>query len=387
MATPKISRALFILYSVGFLFALNQALPAYINSTFLAGLKTEKTVGVIYAAASAVTVVLFFLLPRLLRRFGNYRLAFGLLVFDIVFMLGLAMIRSFWPAVGFFVGVFVVTFLLAFTLDIFLESRSRDSQTGSIRGVYMTVINSAWVFSPLLAGFILSDGDYWKIYLTGAILILPALFLLRGGFKKFSDPSYKNIAIAHTLKNIWRQPDLFRIFSISFLLGFFYTWMIIYTPIYLHEHLGFSWQTIGLIFTIMLLPFVLTEAPLGKLADKKWGEKEILSLGLIIMALATVAMTFVSSINVALWAILLFTTRVGASAVEIMSETYFFKKVQSSQADTISLYRAMRPAAYVVGPLVASVLFIFVDFKMIFLALGLIMFSGLGFSLRLKDTL
>lgn len=387
MTAPRISRALFVLYLVGFLFALNQALPAYINSTFLASFATEKSVGVIYTIASAITVVLFFLLPRLLRQFGNYRLAFWLFILDIVSMLGLASARSFWAAVGFFVCVFVVTFLSTFTLDIFLESNSRDSYTGSIRGVYMTIINNAWVFAPLLAGLILTDGDYWKIYLTGAFLILPALFLLRGGFKKFKNPPYRSVAIWSTLKTIWRQQDLFRIFSVSFLLGFFYTWMIIYTPIYLHQHLGFSWQTIGLIFTIMLLPFVLTEAPLGKLADKKWGEKEILSIGLVIMALSTGALTFVNSTSIVLWAALLFTTRIGASAVEIMSETYFFKKVQSSQADIISLYRATRPAAYIVGPLVASVLFVFIDFKMIFLALGIIMLGGLWFSLRLRDTL
>src|SRR3989344_5199267 len=332
MTTPRISRALFILYLVGFLFALNQALPAYISSTFLTGFATEKSVGVIYTIASAITIVLFFLLPRLLRRFGNYQLAFWFFVLDGIAMLGLAGSHSFWLAA-----------------DIFLEHYSRDSQTGSIRGIYMTVINGAWVFSPLLAGFILSDGDYWKIYLAGAILILPALFLLRGGFKKFSDPNYKNIAVWSTLKNIWRQRDLFRIFSVSFLLGFFYTWMIIYTPIYLHDHLGFSWQTIGLIFTIMLLPFVLTETPLGKLADKKCGEKEILSLGLMIMALSTATLTFVSSTSVALWAALLFVTRVGASAVEIMSETYFFKKVQSSQANIISLYRSARPEKFPSG--------------------------------------
>ncbi|MFA6273440.1 MAG: MFS transporter [Candidatus Paceibacterota bacterium] len=387
MTTPKISRALFIIYLMGFLFALNQALPAYINSTFLSGFTTEKTVGMVYTFASIITVSLFFLLPRLLRRFGNYRLAFGLFVLDAIAMLGLAISHSFWLAIGFFVCVFVATFILAFTLDIFLESNSRDNKTGSIRGVYMTVINSAWVLAPLLAGFILSDGNYWKIYFTGAVLVLPALFLLHGGFRKFNDPIYKNIAIGTALKNVWCQQDLFRIFSVSFLLGFFYTWMIIYTPIYLHEHLGFSWQNIGLIFTIMLLPFVLTEAPLGKLADKKWGEKEILSLGFVITALATAAMAFVSSNSMALWAVLLFTTRIGASAIEVMSEIYFFKKVQSNQADIISLYRATRPAAYVVGPLAASILFIFVDFKMIFLALGIIMLGGLFFSLRLKDTL
>ena len=331
MTAPKISRALFILYLVGFLFALNQALPAYISSTFLAGFAAEKIVGLIYTIASAVTIVLFFILPRLLRQFGNYRLAFWLLVLNGISMLGLAGTHSFSLAAGFFILNFIVVSLLIFNLDIFLESYSRDSQTGSIRGVYLTVINSAWVFSPLLVGFILSDGDYWKIYLAGALLILPALFLLRGGFRKFSDPPYKNIAIILALKNIWRQRDLFRIFSVSFLLGFFYTWMIIYTPIYLHEHLGFSWQTIGLIFTIMLLPFVLTETPLGKLADKKWGEKEILSLGFVVMALATAAMAFVNLPSAALWATLLFITRIGASAIEVMSDTYFFKKVQSSQ--------------------------------------------------------
>lgn len=387
MTAPRISRALFILYLVGFLFALNQALPAYISSTFLAGFATEKSVGVIYTIASAITIILFFLLPRLLRRFGNYRLAFWFFILDGISMVGLAGPHSFWLVAGFFILNFISVSMLIFNLDIFLEHYSRDSRTGSIRGIYLTVINGAWVFSPLLAGFILSDGDYWKIYLAGAILILPALFLLRGGFEKFKNPPYRSVAIWSTLRIICRQRDLFRIFSVSFLLGFFYTWMIIYTPIYLHEHLGFSWQNIGLIFTIMLLPFVLTEAPLGKLADKKWGEKEILSLGFIITAIATMAMAFVSSTSVALWAALLFTTRIGASAIEVMSETYFFKKVQSSQADIISFYRATRPAAYVVGPLVASTLFIFVDFKMIFLALGIIMLGGLFFSLRLKDTL
>src|SRR3989344_7158591 len=129
MTAPRISRALFILYLVGFLFALNQALPAYINSTFLSGFTTEKTVGMIYTIASAITVGLFLLLPRLLRRFGNYRLAFWLFVFDGIAMLGLAGSRSVLLAVGFFVCVFVATFLLALTLDIFLESNSRDSRT------------------------------------------------------------------------------------------------------------------------------------------------------------------------------------------------------------------------------------------------------------------
>ena len=41
--------------------------------------------------------------------------------------------------------------------------------------------------------------------------------------------------------------------------------MIIYTPIYLHEHLLLGWDQIGFIFTIMLLPFIILEFPLGNI--------------------------------------------------------------------------------------------------------------------------
>ena len=63
--------------------------------------------------------------------------------------------------------------------------------------------------------------------------------------------------------------------------------MVIYTPIYLHEHIGLPWSDIGIIFTIMLLPFVLFEFPAGKLADGKWGEKEPPIIGIILIAVST----------------------------------------------------------------------------------------------------
>ena len=174
---------------------------------------------------------------------------------------------------------------------------------------------------------------------------------------------------------------------VGFLLQFFYSWMVIYTPIYLYTHIGFSWQEIGIIFSIMLLPFVLTEAPLGKLADRKWGEKEVMSVGFIVMALATGLIAFVETKNLALWAILLFITRIGAAMVEIMSETYFFKKVHSSKADVIGFFRTMRPFAYIISPILATVLFaFFLPIKYIFLVLAIIMFLGLYSSLELKDT-
>jgi Na+/melibiose symporter-like transporter len=65
--------------------------------------------------------------------------------------------------------------------------------------------------------------------------------------------------------------------AINVLLQLFYTFMVIYVPIYLTEVIGFSWSELGLILCIALIPFVLLDSPVGELADKKYGEKEFLS--------------------------------------------------------------------------------------------------------------
>ncbi len=77
--------------------------------------------------------------------------------------------------------------------------------------------------------------------------------------------------------------------------------------------------------------------------------------------------------------------------VEIGSETYFFKKIDGSSVNFMSLYRTMRPWSYVVGPVLATgTLWILgrfgFDFGYIFLVLGILMFYGLRWSLALEDT-
>jgi MFS family permease len=171
------------------------------------------------------------------------------------------------------------------------------------------------------------------------------------------------------------------------ILRIFYAGMVVYTPIYLHEYIGFAWSEIGVMFTIMLLPFVLLEYPLGKMADSRFGEKEILSAGFICMALFTAILSFVSLPSLILWTALLFMTRIGASAVEIMSETYFFKKIDWGDSNLLSFFRIVDPIAYIITPLVVSVLIYFFDFRWVFLALSVIVLFGLRYSLSIKDTL
>ena len=312
---------------------------------------------------------------------------FGLLIIDFISLLNLIWIQNVFIVSVSFIASFVAIAIIGFNLDVFLESFSKDAVTGKIRGTLLSTSNIAWIIAPLIGSFILTNSDYWKIFLAAVLILLPVFFLLGNNLKNFKDPEYKHIPIRNATREIIKDKNIRGVFIVSFLLQFFYSWMVIYTPIYLYTYLGFSWQEIGVMFSIMLLPFVLTEAPLGKLADTRWGEKEVMSVGFIIMALATGMIAFIETKSFILWTALLFMSRVGASMVEVMSETYFFKRVDSKKANIIGIFRTMRPWAYVISPILATFLFAFsLPVKYIFFVLALIMFLGLHWSLELKDT-
>ncbi len=378
--------AFLVIYLLGFLFAFHHAIPAYISSSFLETLAPEKFVGIIYSIGSILSIIGLSQIPRVLARFGSYKTTVSLAFLAASLLLGLSYFKSFQIIAPIFVLYLSTIPLIIICLDIFLEKFSDNEKTGAIRGNYLTITNSAWVISPLLSGLILTNGDYWKIYLVGALFLLLFLAILRLNMRDFSDSAYFKASFLETFRQILGKKDVWKIFASNFLLQFFYAWMIIYTPIYLHQYVGLSWKEIGVIFTVMLLPFVFLQAPAGRLADKKFGEKELLSFGFIVMALGTALIFFIPGKNIFIWALVLLATRVGASMVEVMTESYFFKHMDSSDANIISAWRRNLPFAFVFAPVLASVVLSFADYKYLFLVLGGLMLYGLKYSSSLKDT-
>jgi MFS family permease len=137
----------------------------------------------------------------------------------------------------------------------------------------------------------------------------------------------------------------------------------------------FDWGHIGIIFTIMLTPFVILSFPLGKLSDK-----------FFISAFFTMLIPFIVEPKLWIWALVLFATRVGAAIIEIMSESYFFKSVTEENADIISFFRNTGPLSYIIAPLIALPIFMVIpSFKYLFFVLGGVLLYGLFVTLRLKD--
>lgn len=389
-------RAVYTIYLLGFLTSFHFALPLYVESSFIEGVmdklhieNIDRYVGIVYALASFVTFILFLNISKVLRKIGNFRLAFYFILTEVLMLFGLTFTNMLHPGyvVLFFLIHLIAGNIIYFNLDLFLESFSDDSSTGTTRGFFFTAMNIGFIGAPFLAGLILTNGDYWKIFLLSAIVMTPALPLLFTQFHTYKDPQYDNPPCIDTIKEIWKRKNVFKIMSSMFLLRFFYSWMIIYTPIYLHQTMGIPMsQIVGIIIPIALIPFVLFELFLGKIADSILGEKELLTAGFIIAGFSTASLSFVGSASIAVWAALLFVTRIGASFIEIMVETYFYKKIDATDTHLIGYYKNLRPLAFFISPLIATGFLIFFDYQYLFLTLGIIVFSGIYFSLTIKDT-
>ena len=162
--------------------------------------------------------------------------------------------------------------------------------------------------------------------------------------------------------------------------------MVVYSSIYLHETIGFGWEEIAIILTIMLIPFVLFTYPLGRLADRKYGEKEIMAVGFGIMGVATIILAFFDIKSIAVWAILLFITRMGAAAVEIMLETYFFKTVSARDSAVLGMFRITRPIGNFIAPLITGAGLLLTTNANLFVIIGMIALVGLYPALTIRDT-
>lgn len=381
----KINHSRKIVYLAGFLFSIHLALTSYVNSSFLHAYISENYIGLVYIVASIITILGLLVMPSILRRTGNRyaTIIFGLICF--LSLLALTSLNQKGLVILAFITYFVSGNFIIANLDIFIKEFSKAKNVGRLRGLFLVVTNSAWIIAQVFSGIIINKGSYQGIYFYSALSMALMVVVFLVTLKDFKDPLYKKISVLKTLKLFKQDKNVSKIYFINFILKFFFAWMVIYTPIFLHEYIGFGWDKIAIIFTFMLLPFIILEFPLGKLSDKI-GEKKMLLYGFLIATFFTLMIPFVEGQNLVLWAIVLFGTRVGAAIIEVMSESYFFKVVDAERADAISFFRNTYPFSYIIAPLLAiPILLIIPSFKYLFFILGAIMLFGFFITLRLKD--
>lgn len=371
---------------LSFLLGFIDAFVIYTLSSYFADIVGEQLVGVVYFIVFGIHLGLLFSLDSFVRQIGRVRY--------LVFCLGLSLLAiGILPSVsagiaGLFFGILYLAFsnTVWVALDILLENYSEDKLSGRIRGFHLMVMNIGFLLAPYLSTQILSRFGHPAIFIIVfvgyVVALLLAVLLFRSDHQVVHHPEMRFL---QTLREVMQRSSLRHIFAVSFALEFFYSIMIIYMALHL-QNIGFSWEEIGLIFTIMLLPFVFLQYPIGVLADRRFGEKEMLALSFLLTITATIGVISYSGKMLFAWAGILFVSRVGVAAIEVLRDSYFYKQIDGNDTQIIAFFRMARPTANMLGAVISVGLLAFFDLRSVFCAVAVVLFFALFHIFKLKDT-
>lgn len=363
-----------ILFFANFFFSALTALTAYILLPYLSTLMSTAYTGLVVAGGGLAALIFFPFLPRLVARYGAQQLA---LVFALVEMIVLFVLAAAPGALASVLLVIIMIMLqpfLSYEFDLLLEATGAGEGTaGRVRAMFLTAWNAGAFVAPILIGAVLANSDaYGHVFIVAAAATIPFLVLLAArrlpvGATATARPS----AISDSLVCIFNDRDLTAVSIGHIVLWLFYVWAPLYTPIYLHNVLGFSWTDLGWIFSIMLIPYVLIEYPAGWIADRFIGDKELMLAGFLVAgsALASISLLTASSPLILILCILV-VSRCGAALIESMTEGHFFRRVTERDINSVSIFRGAWPLAYVIAPVTGSIILFFGSYQLLFVLTG-----------------
>ena len=285
-----------LLSFISFLFGFSQSILVYVISDYFRESFGSENVSIFYFISYSVALVGILNMHKIIRNLGKATAMFLFLFFQVCSVTFLIFTQP--SAIGvFLLMIFIISSYLAWVvLDIILEDYSEDKKSGRIRGIHLTILNAGFLIGPLISTQILErfgfNGLFFVAMIISMFMFMVALLGLRGVNQRFG----QNLTVRDLIKKIFVNADVMKIYAVSLALEFFFALMVVYTSLRLLE-LGMSWSKIGIIFTIMLLPFVIFGYLVGLLADKDFGEKEMIILGLIIIMISSGSIFFISSRN------------------------------------------------------------------------------------------
>lgn len=372
--------------TISFLFGFTDSFFAYVLSMYFAEVIGSDNVGGFYLGTFALFFPILWFLHVVIRRVGgSVRLFLLALVASLSLAATLAVIPT-GPLGAVAASLLLLSVNVAWVaLDVTLEQVSDDGVTGRLRGMFLTVMNAGILLAPFFATRIVERSGFGGVFFgvtVGLSVVLSASILL---LRNWRDGDSSKIRVRSAWRKMLREHDLFHIYSVAFGLDFFYIMTMIYTPIHLFQ-IGFGWDEIGLLLTIMLLPFIFLQYPLGVLADRRLGERELLIGSVTVSLLSVAAFGLFPGKDFLFWGVILFVSRIGAAGMEVMRDSYFYKHVDGGDSDLIAFFRTTKPLANVLGALVAIPFLLVFPLSSIFILTAIVMLPALYSAFAIHDT-
>lgn len=264
----------------------------------------------------------------------------------------------------------IYQFILSlFILDIglYVKHYSNYREIAGNIGKLGSFGNIAWVFGPLLGSLIASRYGFSAVFLFSSVVSVIALITFF--FIRFEDDGVRfphSMPFSSNILRFFRDPNLRKTYLNNTGLGFIFSiWD--YLPL-LMTHLGASLPLIGMTKSLMGLPQAALEYPIGRLADKKTGERIIFIIGYALAALFTLFLGLTTDLK--FFIAFFFIAAVGTSFLEMTRDSYFYRQIPEQEIELIAVYRTSDNFSYLIGQSLAIFTLSFLPTNMWFIIGG-----------------
>lgn len=284
----------------------------------------------------------------------------ALLVMSLL-LIAMSVADELWSFALFDVPRSIAFILITVVLGLLVRDHVAAADLAVEEGRFYLFSNVGWLVGPVAAGYVA------RYFGTEAVFVVIALvFAVALGYLWWlhldSHPALADRAdigshreALRALVAFLRSPKLRRVFVLS--LGLELWWIIssIYIPLAVIEE-GFGPDVVGWVVTGGVVPLVLMEVWVGKLAQRN-GTRRYLTLGFGILSAGAVAFV-IFGFNAYLLLFLFAVVNVGAAFVEPLTDTYFFEVATGADGEKyFGIFNGAAPLASLVGPLLAAAVF------------------------------
>jgi MFS family permease len=370
-----------------FIYSFFLSLPLYNASTYLTKVLNSSALYPVFICSAILVIFFNIYLSKIIKKYHNYKSGVVFITLGMVSTLILAFSNHTHLILLSYI-VYTIAAALIFTLlNIFVdEFDTSEGNEGRLRGIFLLLLNFGIIFGAIVSGLIINMFGLKMIWLFTAASLSPMLYIFYKFYRCIPDPRYKHVSLMSGIGSLVRDKNISTIFLCLLYLESFFALMVVYIPIYLLENSNINVVVYSsVIIPIILLPFILLPFTLGRFADEHNAEKELLIIGISVLAISTLIIPFILKASLFIIIALLFISRVGASIIETMSYSYFFKKVNKQNILLISIFSNIRNYALLLTSVCSwIIMYLFKNFAFVLVFFALLSILVLKQLLKIK---
>lgn len=368
------------LYELNFLVNLAIAVISFYLGVFADSIGvTGMYTGLMFFMGSTISIIALTQIAPVIERLGIKR---TLLLSSGLYCVSLLLIASAHSFFTLMIPYALISIGIVYTtcaLDMYVsENTSHAHITGKVRGIFLAVSNISFVIGPIVGGLLIQIGGFPALYGVSAAFLIPFIAIVYERLPNIRELSHKHThSIKSSLRKIWNNVQLREVFLAQSIYRKYSATFATYAGLYLTQVVNLSYIEIGIIFTAMLIPYVIVEVPLGKMLDSTWSEKTPAMIGFFIMAVMLTIISISGIPSIYFWVIVFFVLGIGGGMVELSIESYFFRHVSATSEEEVAAFRAVYPLAFLFGPISGSVVIYFGGYYLLFVLLAFTLVYGI----------